>query len=97
MQSDNEQQPIMRCKPGDRAKVIHTSNEALLGRIVKIECQHGDGRWECVLLGHAVIGLADDGRGLLLTRDWLFPDFCLEPKTVRQPQPSKSLPESFVL
>lgn len=28
------------------------------------------------------MGLADDGLGLLLTRDWLFPDGCLEPKCV---------------
>ncbi|RQZ76717.1 hypothetical protein DF052_00250 [Burkholderia glumae] len=96
MQSNNEQQQVLRCKPGDRAKIIHSSNEALLGRVVRIECLHNDGRWECVLLGDAVIGLADDGGGLLLTRDWLFPDFCLEPKTIGITVPSESLSESFV-
>ncbi|MEK6290066.1 MAG: hypothetical protein V4793_01545 [Paraburkholderia tropica] len=97
MQSNNQQQTVLRCKPGDWAKIIHTSNEALLGRIVKIERLYSDGRWECVLLGDAVIGLADDGEGLLLTRDWLFPDFCLEPKTVHTHPLSNSLPESFAL
>ncbi|WP_186200630.1 hypothetical protein [Burkholderia gladioli] len=95
MPSDNEQRTALRCKPGDKARVIHSSNDALLGRIVKVERMHGDGRWECVLSGDAVIGLADDGAGLLLTRDWLFPDFCLEPRLIPHCDISQSFPESL--
>lgn len=69
-----------RCRPGDSARVVCSSNEALIGRTVEVERRHFDGRWECVLVGGAVMGVADDGDGLILTRDWLFPDSFLEPR-----------------
>lgn len=71
----------LRCKPGDTARIVRSSNRALVGRTVEVGRLHGDGRWECVLVGDAVLGMADDGLGLLLTRDWLFPDGWLEPKS----------------
>lgn len=71
---------FLRCKPGDVARVVRSPNEALVGRFVEVVQVHVDGRWECELAGPPVIGLADDGDGLILTRDWLFPDCCLEPR-----------------
>ncbi|AXK61509.1 hypothetical protein CN645_30385 [Burkholderia sp. IDO3] len=85
----------LRCRPGDTARVVDSSNDALIGRTVEVAQLHFDGRWECVLEGGAVIGLADDGMGLLLTRDWLFPDCCLEPKHVRHREPLSALAESL--
>lgn len=85
----------LRCKPGDEAKVIFSPNDALVGRTVEVVQLHYDGRWECVLDGGAVIGVADDGLGLLLTRDWLFPDSFLEPKRVTNETPLAALAESF--
>lgn len=70
----------LRCRPGDVARVVRSPNEALIGRIVEVVQIHFDGRWECELAGPPVVGLADDGEGLILTRDWLFPDGCLEPR-----------------
>lgn len=81
---NEEAKTRLRCRPGDVATVVRSPNGALIGRTVEVAQLHGDGRWECVLVGDAVIGIADDGLGLLLTRDWLFPDGCLEPNNVRQ-------------
>ncbi|KUZ70932.1 hypothetical protein WI36_20115 [Burkholderia ubonensis] len=70
----------LRCRPGDVARVVRSPNDALVGRIVEVVQLHCDGRWECELVGAPVMGLADDGDGLILTRDWLFPDCSLEPR-----------------
>lgn len=70
----------LRCRPGDVARVVWSPNEALVGRFVEVVQIHFDGRWECELAGPPVMGLADDGDGLILTCDWLFPDCCLEPQ-----------------
>ncbi|RRA01945.1 hypothetical protein DF054_22720 [Burkholderia cepacia] len=70
----------VKCKPGDLARVVRSRNRALLGRIVRVDQPHGDGRWECELVGDPVLGAADDGKGLILTRDWLFSDASLEPR-----------------
>ncbi|MCW3581582.1 hypothetical protein [Burkholderia cenocepacia] len=70
----------LRCKAGDLARVVHSPNEALFNRIVSVVQLHEDGRWECELVGAPVLGLADDGEGLILTRDWLFPDSYLQPR-----------------
>ena len=72
----------LRCKAGDTARVVRSSNEALIDRIVTVMQLHEDGRWECELVGRPVLGCADDGEGLILTRDWLFPDTCLEPRLI---------------
>ncbi|KVP40868.1 hypothetical protein WJ89_18630 [Burkholderia ubonensis] len=70
----------LRCKAGDIARVVHSTNMALVDRIVAVVQLYEDGRWECELVGAPVLGLADDGEGLILTRDWLFPDSCLQPR-----------------
>lgn len=85
----------LRCRAGNEAKVIDSPNEALVGRTVDVVRLHHDGRWECVLQGDAVYGLADDGLGMLLTRDWLFPDKLLEPRRVETETALSTLTESF--
>lgn len=75
-----EMMKSLRCRPGDVARVVRSPNEALVGRTVEVVQLHCDGRWECELAGPPVMGLADDGEGLILTRDWLFPDCCLKPR-----------------
>lgn len=85
----------LRCRPGDVARVVRSSNDALVGRTVEVARLHFDGRWECILEGSPVIGAADDGEGLLLTRDWLFPDCFLEPKHVVAREELASFAESL--
>lgn len=85
----------LRCRPGDVARVVRSPNEALVGRIVEVVQLHCDGRWECELAGPPVMGLADDGDGLILTRDWLFPDSCLEPRPGSQQAALSALAESL--
>lgn len=87
----------LRCRPGNLARVIYSTNPALVRRIVQTTALHEDGRWECILIGDAVFGVADDGGSPLLTRDWLFPDSCLEPQSNRSLSWSGSLPESLLL
>ncbi|AIO24462.1 hypothetical protein CEQ23_22130 [Burkholderia cepacia] len=70
----------LRCRAGDTARVVHSSNASLIDRIVTVVQMHEDGRWECELIGRSVLGCADDGEGLILTRDWLFSDAYLEPR-----------------
>ncbi len=92
---NEEAKTRLRCRPGDMARVVRSSNGALVGRTVEVGQLHGDGRWECVLVGDAVIGMADDGLGLLLTRDWLFPDGWLQPKSVRRKNSLAAFPKSL--
>lgn len=92
---NEEAKTRLRCRPGDMARVVQSSNGALVGRIVEVGRLHGDGRWECVLVGDAVMGMADDGLGLLLTRDWLFPDGCLEPRASRGKNYLAAFPKSL--
>ncbi|MCA8430068.1 hypothetical protein [Burkholderia seminalis] len=87
----------MKCKPGDLARVVHSRNQALIGRVVRVDYPHGDGRWECELVGDPVVGLADDGEGLLLTRDWLFSDASLEPRVTDHPEILITFTEAFAL
>lgn len=86
----------LRCRPGDVARVVRSPNEALVGRIVEVMQMHFDGRWECELAGPPVMGLADDGDGLILTRDWLFPDYCLEPRPGDKRNALPALAESLI-
>ncbi|AOK61973.1 hypothetical protein WM29_22850 [Burkholderia ubonensis] len=86
----------LRCKPGDVARVVRSANSALVGRIVTVAQLYGDGRWECILVGDPVLGMADDGTGLVLTRDWLFPDPCLEPRLAERPAASTAFSESLL-
>lgn len=85
----------MKCKPGDLARVIRSRNRALVGRVVRVDRPHGDGCWECELVGDPVLGLADDGEGLLLTRDWLFSDPSLEPRVVIRSETSIAFAEAL--
>ncbi len=85
----------LRCRPGDVARVVSSPNEALVGRLVEVVQIHFDGRWECELAGPPVMGLADDGGGLILTSDWLFPDCCLEPRPGYKHTASPAFAESL--
>lgn len=87
----------LRCRPGDLARVVYSTNPALVRRIVQTIALYEDGRWECVLVGDAVFGVAEDGGPPLVTRDWLFPDWCLEPQSNRPLSRSSPLPESLLL
>ncbi|AOI60416.1 hypothetical protein WI26_22865 [Burkholderia diffusa] len=93
---NDESTKCLRCRPGDVARVVRSPNEALVGRIVEVVRLYRDGRWECELVGAPVIGFADDGAGLILTRDWLFPDCCLEPRPKYQREALSALTEAFV-
>lgn len=85
----------LQCKARQLAKVVCSLNPSLVGRLVRIARLHVDGRWECELIGEPVVGLADDGDGFVVTRDWLFCDSCLEPQRTYDSVWSAASSESF--
>jgi hypothetical protein len=45
-----------RCRPGDLARVVHSSNPSLIGRTVLVENWGEAGRWHVTLLGAPAFG-----------------------------------------
>lgn len=71
--------PKRRCRPGDLARVIHSVNPALMGRIVLVTHSYDAERWAVAVFGDPVFGVtACDGRPIV-TNDWAFLDSSLLP------------------
>ncbi|MDR8077629.1 hypothetical protein KPA96_18385 [Burkholderia cenocepacia] len=70
-----------RCRPGDLARVIHSKNPALLGRIVVVDRLHDldHERWEVTLLGEPVLGTDAKDNRPIVTNYYLFTDHFLKP------------------
>jgi hypothetical protein len=47
----------LRCKPGDLARVIYSTNPLLVGRMVLVEKWGQYDRWDVTLLGEPAFGL----------------------------------------
>ncbi|MDN7741603.1 MULTISPECIES: hypothetical protein [Burkholderia] len=47
----------LRCRPGDLARVVYSTNPALLGRTVIVERWGEFDRWDVTLLGAPAFGL----------------------------------------
>lgn len=70
----------LRCRPGDLARVVHSTNPALIDQIVIVERWRQDhGRWAVCLLGGAVLGVTLSGREPIVTSRYGFRDSSLEP------------------
>lgn len=78
MKEEAEQR--LRCRPGDLARVVHSTNPALIDQIVVVERWRQDhGRWAVCLLGGAVLGVTLSGREPVVTSRYGFRDSSLEP------------------
>lgn len=69
----------LRCKPGDLARVVHSTNPALIGRTVFVEGRHDAERWAVTLLGAPAFGLTIDGRRPVIGHKTAFRDASLVP------------------
>ncbi|MDS0802843.1 hypothetical protein [Burkholderia cenocepacia] len=76
-----------RCRPGDLARVIHSKNPALLGRIVVVDRLHDldHERWEVTVLGEPVLGTDAKDNRPIVTNYYLFCDSSLEPLRGEEP------------
>ncbi|ABY40509.1 hypothetical protein 2.17 [Burkholderia phage Bups phi1] len=68
----------MRCRPGDLARVVASSNPALIGTIVTIQRMRSDYRWD-VLLETPAFGITERAKRPVVTREFSFWDASLEP------------------
>lgn len=68
----------LRCRPGDLARIVTSTNPALIGVIVEIEGLRLDGRWD-VLLEKPAFGFTYRGKRPVATREFAFWDASLEP------------------
>lgn len=71
----------LRCRPGDLARVIYSSNPLLLGRTVIVEGWNDDGRWNVHLLGEPSFGVALYSKRPMITSGFAAKDSSLEPIT----------------
>lgn len=68
----------LRCRPGDLARVVASTNPALIGTIVTIQRMRSDGRWD-VLLEKPAFGFTARAKRPVITREFSFWDASLEP------------------
>lgn len=68
----------LRCKPGDLARVVASTNPALVGAIVLIERLRSDGRWD-VALDRPAFGFTSREKRPVVTCAFTFRDASLEP------------------
>lgn len=68
----------LRCRPGDLARVVASTNPALIGTIVTIQRMRSDGRWD-VLLEKPAFGFTGRAKRPVITRQFSFWDGSLEP------------------
>ncbi len=68
----------LRCRPGDLARVVASTNPALIGTIVTIQRMRSDGRWD-VLLEKPAFGFTGRAKRPVITREFSFWDGSLEP------------------
>lgn len=70
----------LRCRAGDLARVVISTNPALVGVVVLIERLRSDGRWD-VVLARPAFGLMARSRRPVVTQEFTFRDESLEPLT----------------
>ncbi|RRA01126.1 hypothetical protein [Burkholderia cepacia] len=69
----------LRCRPGDLARVVRSSNPALVRRIVIVERLHDGECWETTVLGDPVFGVTTCDKRPIVTNDYVFRDSSLLP------------------
>lgn len=57
MAQHTTRQNAPRCKPGDLAWVVHSTNALLIGRLVVVEKWGQNDRWDVTLIGSPSFGL----------------------------------------
>ncbi|MDN7754074.1 hypothetical protein [Burkholderia gladioli] len=71
--------PKLRCKPGDLARVVYSTNPTLLGRTVIVEKWGEHDRWNVTLLGAPAFGLGLRTGRPLVSNKTAFRDSSLVP------------------
>ncbi|MCM2546216.1 hypothetical protein ACVCII_03920 [Burkholderia glumae] len=69
----------LRCRPGDLARVVYSTNPTLLGRTVIVEEWGEHDRWNVTLLGAPAFGLSFRTRRPIVTNKTAFRDSSLVP------------------
>jgi hypothetical protein len=71
----------LRCRAGDLARVIYSSNPTLVGRIVLVECWNDEtnDRWETTVFGVPTLGLELRTKRPVVTTKFAFRDTSLLP------------------
>lgn len=79
MEDDFEGRKDLRCRPGDLAKVVYSTNRLLVGRIVLVERWGKYGRWDVMLLGEPAFGFEFETGIPLIGHKTAFRDSSLRP------------------
>jgi hypothetical protein len=83
-----------RCKPGDLARVVRSTNPALIGRTVFVESQHDSERWAVTLLGAPAFGLTFGERLPVIGHKTAFRDASLVPLRGSEPKATEQVWEA---
>ncbi len=71
--------PVLRCKPGDLARIKKAWNELLEGRLVFIRRAYSSTEWLVYLLDGPAFSVSEDRCHLVVARSMIADDWALEP------------------
>lgn len=91
MKQQNGEQGILRCKPGDIARVVYSTNPLLVGRLVLVEGWGSHSRWDVTLLGEPAFGREFGTGRPLIGRRTAFRDTSLRPINGARQAPQRSV------
>jgi len=88
---DNQPTQGLRCRPGDLARVIYSTNALLIGRVVFVEGWGANGRWNVTLLGDPAFGIQRRTGRPIISNKTTFRDSSLQPLNSPRPWDADSI------
>lgn len=80
MGQENSTDTGLRCRAGDWARIVHSIDPSLIGKVVLVEeWRHEHGRWGVCLLSGPTRGRALSNGAIIVTSRFGFRDSSLEP------------------
>ncbi|KGS34448.1 putative gp21 [Burkholderia pseudomallei MSHR7343] len=79
MRRGAEEQVVLKCKPGDLARINSAWNELLVGGLVLVQVRRPGGKWSVLLLGEPALARRLADGGYVATRRFVADDTSLDP------------------
>lgn len=79
MRRSSEDRGMLRCKPGDLARINSAWNELLVGSLVLVQSRRPGGKWRILLLGEPALARRVGDGAYVATRRFVADDGSLDP------------------